>query len=198
MSLSRIASLSVISFALLFSGIQSVRADAIFNFEADALNKATPFTDTVNGLSAAFSGAASVCDSTGLFQSLSGKVLIENLCGPTTEGGPITISFSTGLTAISFNFATAGGTATLALSAFQGTTLVGTANFSSTVPPGFFNGEGFATFSGTFDSVRLTPTSLLALDNINARTSAVPEPASLATVAAGIGLLAAFARKRKR
>ena len=107
------------------------------------------------------------------------------------------ISFSSSLTGISFNFATLGGASPLAFSAFQGATLVGTAMFSSTPPPGRFNGEGLASFSGTFDSVLLS-TPPIALDNIDAKTSPVPEPLSLVTVAASLGLLAVFARKRKR
>ena len=197
MTISRAASLFTVSFALLFSGIQSAKADAIFNFEADALGTRAPFTDAVNGLSATFGGLASVCDSTGLFQSLSGRVLIQNLCG-SSESGPLTISFSSTLTGISFNFANAGGTSTLTLAAFENTTPVGTATFTSTLPPGRFNGEGLANFSGTFNRLTLTSGALLALDNINASTTAVPEPTSFATIAAGLTLLAAFARKRKR
>ncbi|MFL6464090.1 MAG: PEP-CTERM sorting domain-containing protein [Bryobacteraceae bacterium] len=202
MSFSRIASPFAISFALLFSGVQSVKADAIFNFESTAQNTHTPFTDTVNGLSATFSGSASVCPSDGLFQSLSGNVLIQGLipCGLSTESGPLPISFSSDLTGISFNFGTAGGTGTLTLTAFANATSVGTATFTSTLPSGRFNGEGIASFSGTFNRLTLTSSNLLALDNINASTStaAVPEPASFATIAAGIGLLAAFVRRKRQ
>ena len=198
MSLSRIAFLFATPLALLFSGVQSANADAIFDFEANMPNTALPLTDTVNGLSATFGGSASVCASGGLFQSLSGNLLIQSYCGPSTESGPLTISFSSNLTGISFNFANAGGTSTLTLAAFENATSVGTASFSSTLPSGRFNGEGLASFSGTFNRLTLTSGALLALDNINASTTATPEPASFATVAAGIGLLAAFARKRKR
>ena len=194
----RIASVSILCITLLFSGTQAARADAVFDFEADLAGTPSPFTDTVNGLSAAFGGSASVCDSTGLVQSLTGKVLIQSFCGPSPGSGPRTIAFSSDLTGISFKFANAGGTSTLTLAAFENATSIGTATFTSTLPPGLFNGEGMASFSGTFNRLTLTSGALLALDNINASTSSVPEPASFATIASGVGLLAAFARKRKR
>ena len=198
MNFSRLTSVVIISGALLFSSAHIVQADALFDFEANAVNTATPFTDTVNGLSATFGGQASVCDSGGLFQSLSGNVLIQNLCGPPTESGPLSLSFSANLTGIMFNFATAGGTGTVTLAAFENATAVGSVNFTSTVPSGFLNGEGVASFSGTFNRLTLTGNSLLAMDNVNARTTAlVPEPTALATVLAGMGLLATFARKQK-
>jgi hypothetical protein len=202
MSFSRITSLFAISFALLFSGVQSVKADAIFDFEANAPNTSTPFTNTVNGLSATFSGQTSVCDPRALgfsFQSLSGNVLVQSLC-VAGQSGPLTISFSSDLTGISFNFATAQSAGTLALAAFENAASVGTASFTATLPSGRSNGEGIASFSGTFNRLTLTSGNLLALDNINASTStaAVPEPASLATVASGIGLLAAFVRRKRQ
>ena len=201
MSISRKASLFAVSFALLFSGAQSASADAIFDFEANAPNTSTPVTSTVNSLSATFSGSASVCASDGLFQSLSGNILIQSLvpCGLSTESGPLSISFSSNLTSVSLNFATAGGTGTLALAAFENAASAGTANFTSTLPSGKSNGEGIASFSGTFNRLTLTSSNLLAIDNVNSitATSPVPEPASLATIAVGIGVLAAFARRKR-
>jgi hypothetical protein len=201
MPLSRIASLFTLSLALVFSGVRSANADAIFNFEAIAPTTSTPFTDTVNGLSATFGGQASVCNpgiSGVSFQSLSGNVLIQqSLCGSSSESGPLTITFSSSLTGISLNFGTAGGTGSLILAAFEEAASVGTASFPSTLSAGQFNGEGIASFSGTFNRLTLTSSRPLALDNINATTGTapVPEPASLATLAGGVGLLAAFVRK---
>ena len=178
--------------ALAFAAAASSHA-ATFTFETDTLNKATPFTDTVSGLSATFGGAASVCGSSGLFASLSGQVLIQSLCGPNTENGTLSISFSSDISNLAFNFATAGAMATLNLSAFENSTPVGTANFMSVVPTGRFSGEGFATFGGTFNRVTLNTSTFLALDNVNATT--VPEPASLAMIVAGLGGLLVLSKR---
>ncbi len=181
---------------LLVSG-RTAQADALFDFEANASNTAAPFTDTVNGLSATFGGAASVCNSFGLFQSLSGNVLIQNFCGPSTESGPLSVSFSANLSHIAFNFATVGGSSTVTLAAFEDSTAVGSLSFNSDVPTGFLNGEGLASFSGMFDRLTLTGATSLAMDNIVAQT-ATPEPAAFGTVLVGMGLLVAFARRQWR
>lgn len=199
MTFSRLSFPVLLSGALLFASAHTAQADALFDFEANAPNTAAPFTDTVNGLSATFGGQASVCDSLGIFQSLSGHILIQNLCGPSTESGPLSVSFSANLTGIVFNFATAGGVGTVTLAAFENATSVGSMNFTSALPMGLLNGEGTASFFGTFNRVTLTGDTLLAMDNVSARTTApVPEPAAFATVLAGMGLLATFARKQKR
>ncbi|MBV9248833.1 MAG: PEP-CTERM sorting domain-containing protein, partial [Acetobacteraceae bacterium] len=135
----------------------------------------------------------------GLFQSLSGNVLIQGFCGPATELGPLSLSFSANLTGIALNFATVGGPSTVTLAAFENTTAVGSVNFTSAVPTGLFNGEGLARFAGTFNRLTLTGNTLLAMDNVNAQTTApVPEPAAFGTILAGMGLFAAFARRQKR
>lgn len=199
MTFPHLSSLVLLSGSLLFAGVHTAQADALFNFEANTPNTPTPFTDTVNGLSATFGGQASVCDSLGIFQSLSGNVLIQNLCGPSTESGPLSLSFSADLTGIMFNFATSGGVGTVTLAVFENATAVGSLNFTSTLPSDLFNGEGTASFSGTFNRLTLTGDTLLAMDNVNARTTApVPEPTAFATILAGMGLLATFARRQKR
>ena len=198
MSRFRLSSFFLLSGGLLLAGAHTAQADAVFDFEANAPNTAAPFTDTVNGVSATFGGQASVCDSLGLFQSLSGNVLIQGFCGPATESGPLLLSFSADLTGIAFHFATGGGPNTVTLAAFENTTGVGSVNFPSTVPAGLLNGEGMARFAGTFNRLTLTGNTLLALDNVNAQTAApVPEPSTLAFVAVGLGVLTVLARRRK-
>lgn len=199
MIFSRRSFLFLLSGALLFANAHTAQADALFDFEANAPNTPAPFIDTVNGLSATFGGQASVCNSLGIFQSLSGNVLVQNLCGPSTESGPLTLSFSTNLTGLAFNFATAGGVGTVTLAAFENNAAVGSVNFTSTLPTGLLNGEGTASFAGTFNRLTLTSDALLAMDNVNARTTApVPEPAAFASVLTGMGLLAIFARRQRR
>jgi hypothetical protein len=167
---------------------------ATFTFEADTVGLTTPFTDTVAGLSATFGGSASVCAGIGLFVSLTGNVLIQAFCGPLNQTGQLSIDFSSSLSHIDLNFATAGGLNTLTLSAFQGGTAVGSSNFPSAIPAGHVNGEGTASFNGTFNRVVLSTTGLLALDNVNA--TAVPEPATTGTLIMGLATSIFLVRRR--
>lgn len=148
----------------------------MFDFESNAVNTPTPFTDTVEGLSATFTGAASVCNFPGLFATLTGNFLIQGFCGPGTESGPLGISFSSDLGGVFFNFAIEAG-GRLTVQGFENATLVGTATFASTVPSGRFNGEGIASLTGVFNRLVLTSDRLLGLDNVDAMPVAVPEPA---------------------
>ena len=192
------SSLLLMSAGLLLAGPYTAKAD-FFDFEANAPNTAAPFTDTVSGLSATFGGSASVCNSFGLFQSLSGHVLIQGFCGPATQSGPMSLSFSSNLTRVAFNFATVGGPGIITLAAFEGMTAAGGANFTSAAPSGFLNGEGLASFSGTFDRLTITSSELLALDNVNAQTNVAPapEPSLFALVFVGLGALMIVVCKRR-
>lgn len=194
--MARIGTFCVIGFALAFCMTQYTKADALFDFETNAPNTATPFSNSVNGLSATFGGSARVCDSQGFFESLSGQILIQNFCGSSSDSGPLTISFSSPLTAISLDFSVAGSDGTLSLLAFWGGTPVGGSNFGTTLPSGFFNGEGVANFSGTFDSIQLNSDLFLAIDNITAETSPIPEPGVFLLVPAVIAFFAAMQRRR--
>lgn len=49
-----------------------------FDFEDIAPGTVLPFTDTIGGLSATFTGSASVCASGGLFVSLTGNVEVQS------------------------------------------------------------------------------------------------------------------------
>jgi len=199
MSFSRTILNGFVSITSLFFVLSSARGDAIYDFENITAGTSTPFTDTVNGLSATFTGSASVCESLGIFSSLTGNVLIQHLCGPPTESGPITIAFSSNLTRITFDFATAGVAVPIMFSAFEDSTLVGSTTFTSSFPPGAFNGEGLGTFSGTFNRVVINnPSSPLALDNIDAASTAVPEPAALALLGAGLVIVAVATRHKRR
>lgn len=196
MNLRRGIAVSLGYIALTISGVSFASADSIFNFNSDTTGKTTPFTDTVGGLSATFTGKASVCDISTLgFVSLSGNALIQSYC-VNDQSGPISTAFSANLSSVSFDFATAGGGASVTFSAYENGSLVGTLALSSSVPPGHYNGEGFADFSGVFNSFTLSSSDLLAIDNIDAVTPA-PEPVGLAGIGLGIGLFP-FVFRRKR
>ena len=167
----------------------------LFDFENVAAGTPLPFTIIENGLSATFTGAASVCASGGLFATLSGNVSIQEFCSANAQTGPLGISFSQDLSSASFDFATAGAAGTLTVQAFENGNLVSTSVFDTTVPAGQFSGEGFASVSGIFNSLTLTSASLLAIDNIS--TPAVPEPISIALLGTGLASLAVMRRRRK-
>lgn len=199
----KLKSFCLYSAALLAFSSVPVFADAVFNFDNVAAGSVGPFTTTVNGLSASFSGPISVCNVTPAgFNNLSGNAAIQDLCNP-PQLGPVTISFSSNLTNASFNFATAfSPSGSLTVQALENSSVVGNFTFTSSVPPGNFpNAEGTATISGLFNSLILTPSSVLALDNLSATTataSAVPEPATLSFFGAGGLLLAAASRRFRR
>jgi hypothetical protein len=79
----------------------------LFDFENVALGTTTNFTDTVGGLSATFTGSASVCAVGGLFVTLAGHVEAQELCNNPANGaqtGPLGISFSSDQSSVSFDF----------------------------------------------------------------------------------------------
>jgi hypothetical protein len=175
----------------------------LFDFENIAsgtvITDATPLIDTVGGLTATFTGSASVCASGGLFVSLTGNVEVQELCTAGNQTGPLKISFSSDLSSVSLDFATVAGPGALTVQALENGTAVSTSTFNSTVPPGNSNGEGFASVFGTFDMLVLTGGSgaLLAIDNISTPAAAAPEPASIALLGAGLAGLALTRRRRK-
>ena len=174
----------------------------LFDFENIAVGTTATFTDTVGGLTAAFTGSASVCASGGLFVSLTGNVEAQELCTAGNQTGPLGISFSSDQSSVSFDFATVelvpGTPGAVTVQAFENANLVATSVFSSTVPPGNPAGEGLASIAGTFNRLVVTgdtSDTLLAIDNIN--TPAVPEPASIALLGTGLAGLLLGRRRRE-
>jgi hypothetical protein len=174
----------------------------LFDFENIAVGTTTTFTDTVGGLTATFTGSASVCASGGLFVSLTGNVEAQELCTAGNQTGPLGISFSSDQSSVSFDFATVelvpGTPGAVTVQAFENANLVATSVFSSTVPPGNPAGEGLASIAGTFNRLVVTgdtSDTLLAIDNII--TPAVPEPASIALLGTGLAGLLLGRRRRE-
>jgi hypothetical protein len=172
---------------------------AVFNFENIPVGTPLPFSETVNGLTATFTGEASVCDTAGFFVTMPGNTLIQQYCNNPTLGdqnGPLRISFSSDLSFVSFDFATVGGASTLTVEALENGNPVSTSTFNSGIPPGQFADEGFASVPGVFNMLVLTGgtsdmPSLLAIDNIS-----TPEPASIALLGTGLAGLVLVRRRR--
>lgn len=182
--------------AVLFSATLSARADAVYNFESTPSGTALPLALTSNGITANFTGSASVCTAAAFgisFTLLSGNVLIQNLCSA-NSAGPIGIGFSQTLNSLSFDYATAQSSSPLTVTLFDGATQVGSEIFTPTLVDGFGNGEGVASITGIFTSVTLTDSHLLALDNFDA--VATPEPSSFAFLGTGLLGLAGVLRRR--
>ena len=185
----------------------ALRADAIFNFDSDASLTETTFSDTSNGVTATFSSPADPGGFTvvaaavnGFFAPMSGNVLED----PGSSGASaiaLDILFSQDFNSISMDFATDGAGAFF-LSAFNGTTLVGSVNVTGSVPLGGAFPQGSISFNGaTFNNVVLTSpdTPFFAIDNVGvAVASGVPEPASLYLLAAALLALFGIAKLPRR
>jgi hypothetical protein len=85
----------------------ATNVSTIFNFDGDSLRTSTAFTDTVNGLSAAFSSAADPGGSV-VYASMFGTS--RAVCSVTRSAGldnlSISINFSQNILATTLNFAT--------------------------------------------------------------------------------------------
>ncbi|MGH9712656.1 MAG: PEP-CTERM sorting domain-containing protein [Candidatus Acidiferrales bacterium] len=182
---------SILFLAVFFLAATIVRADSLFTFESDPVGTATGFSNTSNGVTATFRSSA---DPDGFevfpplgFVTLTGNFLAQ---GPNSPAFlPLSIAFGNNLNFISMNFGLDGPGA-FTLMAYEGSTLVGTVSAIGVIPDGSFEPEGLISFDGaTFDSVVLTSsTDFFGVDNIDVKSTGVPEPGTLAML--GMGVLA--------
>jgi len=189
------------AFAVAAALLPAAARATLFDFENIAAGTPFPFSDAVNGLTANFSGQASVCNTGGIFVTLMGNTSIQQFCNNPANGdqtGPLRISFSSDLSSVSFNFATVGGNSTITVQALENGSPVSTSTFNASIAPGQLVDEGFASVFGTFNMLVLTGGggALLAIDNIST-PAATPEPASFALLGTGLGGLILARRRGK-
>lgn len=171
-------------------------ASTVFNFDTDNLGTATTFTDTVDGLSATFSSAADpggFVVYSSFFDTLTGNVLGDP--GPAgLDGLSLDVAFSSELSAVSLDFATAdfGSPSPLTISAYENSQLVGSIDATGTVPANFTFPEGQITFQGAdFNNIVISSTAMdFAVDNIAASVVATPEPGLFPLLAFGLAAIA--------
>ena len=181
----------------------SSSSDPVFNFDTDAVGKATTFTDTVGGLSATFSSSGDpggFAVESSFFDTLTGNVLVDP--GPANAPNlTLSILFSAPVTTISMDFATNSAAGVpFDLSAFNGTTGVGSTTATGSIPGGFAFPEGVISFSGaTFNRVVLSVPGApdFAIDNVSV-TTALPEPGSISLLVLGVGAIALAQVRRLR
>jgi hypothetical protein len=179
----------------------AANASTTFNFDGDSPGTSTLFTDSANGISATFSSLADPGGFTiygSMFETLTGNVLGDP--GPAgLDNLELNIVFSQDLSAIILDFATSDflTPSPFTITAFEGSTQVGTATSTGQFLPGFIFPEGEIAFEGgPFNTIVLSSAAMdFAVDNIT--VIAAPEPGTSALLGAGL-LLTGLPSMRRR
>ena len=145
--------------------------ESVFNFDNIAAGTAAPISQRVNGVTAILVGNATICSTVGLsgniFATLSGNAIMQNFCR-TDTGGPLGLVFTTPLSKISFALAINGSTSVpVTVTYLMNGNIVGTQVIQPAVPNGSVSPEASVSYTGNFNSVVLSSTGLLAIDNLD-------------------------------
>jgi hypothetical protein len=183
---------------LVLAAVAPARA-AVFDFAALApTNAATPLSIAADGITAAFtspSGGGAFTTEGSVFATLGAAVLVNNNFAPEE----LDIGFSTGLSWISFGFATEdfGAATPLTLQAWLQGQPVGAAVATGTPAASGFP-EGVLSFGGgLFDAVSITDADAPGFA-IGAVDAVVPEPATAALFGAALLGLAGARRRGEK
>ena len=155
-------------------------AESVFSFDNLAAGQLLPFSLSVNGLTASFDGSGAVCPTIGLsgnmFVSLTGNAIVQGFCGSgASRPGPVTISFSGLVGKVTFAVALNGTSPVpVTVNYLRGGSVVGTQTIQPVVPNGSLSPEAVVMYAGGFDSISISSTALLAVDNLDA----VPVPSA--------------------
>jgi len=121
--------------------------------------------------------------------------------------GVLTVTLPSSVNLFGYGFAILSGSTVAnatTISAFNGTTLLGSLSFSGAPDPGFTGGfAGIESTTTAFNRLQLTfnssVASAFAVDNITfANTSAVPEPSTMLLGVLGLGALATLSARIRR
>jgi PEP-CTERM motif len=197
--LKRIFFACMVANAGLLAAPHAVNAKTIyFDFSNVTQGSGTPFSETVDGLTAKITGSGDpggVQLGSSFFNTIPGNIIFSpGLSGQ--ENQVITVSFSSAVTDFSAPFATI-GIGQLTLTAYSGSSVVGSISVAGTL--GLDSAPvGTIQFGGlTFDSVVLSDSQDpdFAIGGISV-ASPVPEPETYSTCLIGIGLMACVLRRR--
>lgn len=147
-------------------------AESIYNFDNVAANTNLPLALSVNGLTATFGGGAAVCAAAGfsgnMFIGLTGNALMQGFCDAAANG-PVTVSFSQSLSKLTFAVAVNGADPVpVVVTYLNRGVAVKTLTITPVVPANSVSPEATVAYSGTFDTILISSSRLLAIDNVDA------------------------------